>query len=223
MKSEFYIRQLDNVLKEYETFLSNHQYDTSSDGYTEDSSGLRAMMKGAVMRITGKDSHYTKGVFKALEVTYADRHVFQTSIGILKALRTELENGYFKSISEIIQAEIFSDYLEMAEYLIEGSYIDAAAVIVGSTLEAHLKELCKLNNIDIEIDNGKGKKIPKKAEQMNVDLCKNDSYPKTYQIQITAWLSIRNSAAHANYKDYSSDQVKNMLFGVRQFILTSHQ
>ena len=116
---------------------------------------------------------------------------------------------------------MFSDYLEMAEYLLNEGYKDAAAVLIGSTLEVHLRELCISNNIDIETTNNKGKIIPKKADEMNSDLAKSKVYSASYKKHVTAWLGIRNSAAHGKYSEYTKEEISLMLQGIRQFILTT--
>lgn len=83
--------------------------------------------------------------------------------GILNAAKKEIENGWLFSIKGIIAAEIFSDFLEMAEYLLSEGFKDPAAVMIGSVLEEHLRQLCKKHNIDIEYLKD-GKPYPKKAD-----------------------------------------------------------
>ena len=39
----------------------------------------------------------------------------------------------------------------------------------------------------------------------------------TVATQPTAWLDLRNKAAHAQYGEYNHDQVQNLLIGVREF------
>jgi hypothetical protein len=109
----------------------------------------------------------------------------------------------------------------MAEHLLQEGYKDPSAVLIGSTLEVHLRELCIANEISLEILNNKEKLVPKKTDVMNADLAKSNVYTGSYQKQITAWLGIRNSAAHGKYDEYSTEEIKLMLQGVRQFILAT--
>jgi len=92
-------------------------------------------------------------------------------------------------------------------------YKDAAAVILGSVLEEHLRQLCAKTGIAVE---QKGK--PKKADLLNSELAGQSVYSKLDQKSITAWLDLRNKAAHGNYGDYSLDQVGLLLQGVRDFM-----
>ena len=130
----------------------------------------------------------------------------------------DLEKDYLKNLSELIHGNIFSDYLDMAQHLLEEGYKDASTVIGGSTLEVHLRKLCEKNEIDIEVTTSKGIK-PKKADVMNSDLTKENIYSKTQQKQVTAWLGIRNDAAHGNYDKYTKEEVKFMLIGLRDFFV----
>ena len=52
---------------------------------------------------------------------------------------------------------------------------------------------------------------PKKTDSMNNDLASADVYSKLDQKNVTAWLDLRNKAAHAQYGEYNHDQVQNLL------------
>jgi len=58
---------------------------------------------------------------------------------------------------------------------------------------------------------------PKKADTLNADLKKAGLYSALEQKQITAWLGIRNSAAHGDYGDYDETSVKGLIEGIRNF------
>lgn len=137
--------------------------------------------------------------------------------GILKAAKQEIEGGWLLSVKGLISAEIFSDFLEMAEYLLKEGYKDAAAVMAGSVLEEHLRQLCFRNSIPIEIKKD-GKTNPKKADLINSELASGNVYNKLDQKSITSWLDLRNKAAHGQYLEYTKDQVELMYQGVTNFI-----
>jgi hypothetical protein len=52
---------------------------------------------------------------------------------------------------------------------------------------------------------------------MNADLSSVGAYNKLDQKNVTAWLDLRNKAAHGRYPEYTADQVANMLLGVTEF------
>ena len=139
--------------------------------------------------------------------------------GLLKALKQEIDGGWLVTVKGLVSAEIFTDFLEMAGHLLEENYKDPAAVMIGSVLEEHLRQLCKNNGIDITIpDTRTGKDVPKKADRMNTDLYTAGVYNKLYQKTILSWLDLRNQAAHGHYTEYDIKQVRLMESGVVDFI-----
>lgn len=148
------------------------------------------------------DNHYYKAIYAK---------------GILAAVRNDINGGWLFTVKGLLSAEIFTDFLEMAEHLLKEGYKDPAAVMTGSVLEEHLRQLCQKNNVDTHIIKG-ADTVPKKAEAMNVDLCKATVYNMLDQKQITSWLDLRNKAAHGKYSEYTNEQVDLMYQGVLNFI-----
>ncbi|MFH1893780.1 MAG: hypothetical protein ABIK83_13995 [Candidatus Zixiibacteriota bacterium] len=101
----------------------------------------------------------------------------------------------------------------MADHLADSGYKDAAAVIAGSALEAHLRQLCQRYHVDSE-----AKGIRKKVDLINSELSKAVAYSKGDQKNVTAWLDLRNKAAHGDYGAYTKDQVALLIASVRDFI-----
>ncbi len=54
---------------------------------------------------------------------------------------------------------------------------------------------------------------------MNADLKKADVYDGLRQKQITAWMDLRNKAAHGDYQGYYEHQVRMFIDGVWDFML----
>jgi hypothetical protein len=138
-------------------------------------------------------------------------------IGILNAMKTEVEGGYLTTIKGLITAEVFTDFLEMAGYLLSEGYKDPAAVMIGSVLEEHLRQLCTRNGVDSTVQKD-GKSIPKTADRMNADLAAAGTYSKLYQKGVTGWLDLRNKAAHGHYAEYDKAQVDLMEQSVIDFV-----
>jgi hypothetical protein len=72
-------------------------------------------------------------------------------------------------------------------------------------------------------DSSSGSVRPRKAESLNADLVKTGKYTVSEQKQETAWLDLRNKAAHGKYSEYVKQQVGLMLDGVRDFIFRIRQ
>ncbi|KKM71024.1 hypothetical protein LCGC14_1434760 [marine sediment metagenome] len=219
-KEKVFLQQFEEIFKNYEYYQKNRKLIMNSGNGQEIINSLITRMKSIVERITGDDSEYYKRIeeiFVKYEKQY-DHLKLEPLKGVLDGLYQDLKMGYLKSFSELIHSDIFSDYIEMAEYLLEEGYKDPAAVITGSTLEEHLRKLCIKNGIDIKIML-KEKLKPKKTDSLNSELARQKVYSKLEQKSVTAWLDLRNKAAHGNYSEYNDDQVKLMIMGVRDFIV----
>lgn len=115
---------------------------------------------------------------------------------------------------ELVNAELFFDFIEMADHLIEENYKDAAAVLLGGVLETHIKKLAEANNIELL-----HKTKPKRTEKLNEELGKT-AYSLLEQKQITAWLDLRNKSAHAQYDEYDINQVRLFSQWLKSFIVS---
>ena len=144
---------------------------------------------------------------------------YDTAIGqgILFAAKQEIDNGWLTSIKGIVSSEIFSNFLDMAVHLLEQGYKDPAAVMTGSVLEEHLRQLCQDNALTTDTQK-EGRSIPKKSDTMNAELAKASVYNALSQKSVTAWLDLRYKAAHGKYTEYTSEEVRLMQQGVTDFI-----
>ena len=216
---ENYINQIKEILEDYKKIVPI--ISTAFQPPTEKRNEIHSIIVRvitAIERITTKKSEYYKMTEELLKKEKDDRHKVVHVIGVLEGLYNDLNADYLKSLSEIIHGDIFSDYLDMSKYLLEEHYYVAAAVIAGVTLEERLRTLCIKNEIDIDLIKPKRNR-PKPADTMNADLSKEGVYPKTQQKQITYWLGIRNDAAHGKKDNFTEDQVKLMIIGIRDFII----
>jgi hypothetical protein len=121
--------------------------------------------------------------------------------GIVAALRSDVEGDYLQSISELIHADVFSEFLGMAEHLLDEGYKEAAAVLIGGVLEEHLRKLASKNGIAVVAG-----PRPVRADRLNADLANATVYSRLYQKNVTAWLDLRNKAAHGKHDEYPKEQ-----------------
>jgi len=210
ISTEVAVQQLDHLLGQYRDLANRARYDDLSDlGVLADVLVNRLM--ATIERLSLPGSTYIRQLDNYREHPGS----FLTDIvAISIALRDDLQAGWLSSIVELVHADTYNDFLEMAEGLLSAGYKDAAAVIVGSSLEAHIRALCIKHGIDIEVG---GK--PKKADVMNVDLKKAGVYGTLEQKNITAWLDLRNSAAHGKYSEYDDAGVRRLTRDVRDFAI----
>ena len=203
--------QLDGILQDYEGAEHEATYDRR--GMPVDvCQRLVTRSVAAIHRIAGATSVYARDAAR-IEGDYES--VFsQISpiIGVVGALRDDLATGCLETLTELIHAEIFADFLDMASHLLESGYKDAAAVVCGTTLEGHLGKLCSKYGIAMQ-----EAERPKTAGQINAELAKAGAYSKLDEKNVTAWLDLRNRAAHGKYASYDKDIVKLVIAGVRNF------
>ncbi|CAM5783875.1 hypothetical protein RFUL19S_01210 [Rhizobacter fulvus] len=151
------------------------------------------------------------GNFYNLHSNYYEH--FTQAFGVCRAIQHDIKQGLLADFKALVQAEVFSDFLEMGEYLLNEGYKDAAAIIIGSVLEDGLRKLSERAGLPLSSDSGK----PLTIEPMNSQLAKAEAYSKLVQKQITSWAHIRNKAAHGEFTEYTLDQVKMMLLFVQSF------
>ena len=161
--------------------------------------GFRSSCLSFIIALFGTSHSYYSEFNNQVNDSYAS----DVSIGIeiLSAIKHEIEIGWLSSIRQLVTADIFSDFIEMAEHLLKEGYKDAAAVIVGSVLEDSLRKLAIINGIPVNKKNGK----PLTIEPINVEIAKKDVYNQLVKKQITAWADLRNNAAHGHYNEYDAD------------------
>ncbi|MBT9174245.1 MAG: hypothetical protein DDT21_02657 [Syntrophomonadaceae bacterium] len=168
--------------------------------------------KNLIEKICGENSSYNR----QFENLYADKkgnpYYFFGFLGILQASYDDWKLGLLEDTKSLITAEVFSNFIEQAEYLLEEGYKLPSAVIVRAVLEDGLRTLCKKNEITLP-------ERPK-LDWMNSELVKKSVYNKNVQKQVTAWAGIGNSAAHMEIDGLTDAEVKNMINGVISFNAT---
>ncbi len=213
------LQQLDSLIGEWEKMKERWTHGPSGSRPSgEEVRAFIARERSAIRRIGGADSVYEEEV-KRIDKTkdVGEEWIQQELIGVIYGLRSDVQADFVVSLEQLIHGELFADYLEMSDHLLDEGYKDPAAVLGGGTLEAHLRQLCAKNSIPTTRTTAKGPE-PKKAESMNQDLGSGSVYAMLDQKNVTAWLDLRNKAAHGKYTEYTKEQVGNMLSGIRDFL-----
>ena len=134
----------------------------------------------------------------------------EQGVAILRAAKEDIEGGYLQKVETLVSASVFSDFLEMAEHLLDNGYKDPAASLIGAVLEDGLRRICRNNNITVKNDD--------KISSLNQRLAQNHIYNPLQQGQIQVWNKLRDYADHGRFDQYKQDDVKDMLKGVRSFL-----
>jgi hypothetical protein len=131
--------------------------------------------------------------------------------GVVRSMYAAYLSGFMGSFANLVRADLFDDFLQISDHLLEQGYKDAAAVLAGGVLEEHLRKLCERLGIEILVSDK-----PKPASRMNDEIAARAGYSKLDAKNVTAWLGLRNSAAHGKYSEYTAEQVKVMILGIRE-------
>ncbi len=218
MKLDDLVRRAEELIQTGMNVLSTRRSD-SSFGYptveTSSFEGFRAGTLSFFKLCYGTDHPYFEKFNSEVTIPVPDD--VESGLGILKAAKNEMEGGWLITTKGLVSAEIFSDFLEMSEHLLEMDYKDPAAVIIGTVLEEHLRQLCQKHDIDTHRMSG-NKSVPKKADLLNAELANAQVYNKLDQKNVTAWLDLRNKAAHGHYSEYSKNQVELLCQAVTEFM-----
>lgn len=214
-KKDQVLAEIDDIIQEWEAAYTRSQYDDLSDLPRRDLSELVALLNVTISRFAPPSSSFSEQAARVNAEHFPDSlYLAQAHLGgLLKALRKAYERDYLATVQELVHADVFADFLEMAGHLLGEGYKDAAAVLLGGTLEEHLRKLCAKHEVDVLGPRG----CPRKAGAMNDDLAKV-AYDKLQQKGVTYWLDLRNKAAHGKYDEYTADDVKLMHAGLRDFI-----
>lgn len=130
-------------------------------------------------------------------------------LGILMAAKNDYEHGYLFDVKKLIEADIFVDFLDQAETLLNGGYHIPAASLAGAVLEDTLRKICDHRNIEYSDKTN--------INSLNMLLVKDGAYNKLIQKEITAKADIRNNADHGNFDQFNSPDVKDMVSWVKRF------
>jgi len=211
------LKRVDELINQGNAVLATKRsYDLSGDFVNEGLfAGFRTASLSFLHKLFTPNHIYCSDFNEGVIGSFPNR--VERGINILNSVKKELEDGWVFKLKDLVTAEIFTDFMEMAEYFLSEGYKDPAAVIIGGVLEEHLRQLCQKNSIPITITKV-GKEVAVKANQLNQDLVKAGQYNKLEMKTVTAWLDLRNNAAHGKYNEYDKSQVEGMLQGVMDFI-----
>ena len=162
-----------------------------------------------IQRVFGESSVHYQSLKKHLK-DYPKWPDIDQAFGVLLSAKDDFDNEALFELKKLIEADLFDEFLEQGEHLLEAGYYQASAVIAGSVLEDGLRKLCVSNTIILP--------DKPKLDWMNSQLAKSGVYNKLTQKKITALADLRNNAAHGNWNEFESSDVVSMIKDVRHFM-----
>lgn len=205
----------EKILQKYQQLINDLNYTISyanSSGEWPDATTVMRVITEAtnlIKKTCGENSdHY----IRLREITGDKYHQMDANKykGVIEAAFNDYKDG-FANLDSFVRAEIFDDFLSMAEYLLEQGYYVPAASLAGGVLEDSLRKLCDKNNIS----------YPEKTKinSLNTDLAKATIYSALVAKEITAKADIRNNADHGKVNEFTQQDVKSMIEWIRRFII----
>jgi pyruvate/2-oxoglutarate dehydrogenase complex dihydrolipoamide acyltransferase (E2) component len=217
LTTEAVVAQIDPLIEQAEshTDRSDPMYGEYYKTTEADARSMRTRMMSAIGRLAPPGSAHRAQADEVDKKADHDSRKVVWLAGVLRALRDDYTAGYLQTVTELVHADLFADFLEMASELQQKNFKDPAAVLAGSVLEEHVRKLAAKSGIDVEKPDGS----PKKADTINADLAREEVYSKLEQKSVTAWLALRNHAAHGEYDNYDHGQVAALIRDVRDFMI----
>jgi HEPN domain-containing protein len=169
--------------------------------------GWTASTESILLGVLGENSPHLQALRKARDGFTGYESEFDRLRSVLSAAQEDYAGGYLFSFRALVKAEVLDDALIQAEALLQSNFKDPACILIGVALEVTIKELARQAELS-----------EAKLERLNADLCKAGKYNLSKQKQITAWADMRNKAAHGDWNEYTSEDVKEMFTGVQRFI-----
>lgn len=204
--------RLQDVVQLGEAALRNQNSNNDGDTWLNQTTATQwvASARSLLANVFGESSQYFLRLLEVTKVAYVSETALQQGHGVVLAAQADYLAGGIINVRRLVEAEVFDDFLEQAEHLLDHGYFRASAVIAGCVLEDALRRMCARSNVPL-LDRPK-------LDSMNAELAKKGVYDKLVQKRITAESALRNRAAHGEWDAFSEADVQAMLKWVRRFL-----
>lgn len=137
--------------------------------------------------------------------------------GLIGALKRELAAGLFGTIRETERADVLADLLQLAAGLLADQRKDAAAVLLGSVLVTHLRNIGVRNGLLPAESHNAGEAPYEALKILNAELAAV-AYGKLAQQGVDDGLKLWHDATHAAAGSYTVQKVALFADWLRVFI-----
>lgn len=171
----------------------------------------RSQCLACLIQTLGTDHVYAREFQSAVEDNARIGYV-QAGLGILRGALEDVEQGNLESLQNLVVAEVFSDFLDQAQHLLENDYKAPAASLAGAVLENGLRSLAERNGIPV--------KDRDDLSALNNKIASKGIYNRLRRKQVDTWTEVRNAADHGRFDDFGESDVGDLIKGVRDFLAT---
>ena len=205
--------RIERLLEKGSTVLATHSPNPSNMlGYSTLDPGAfaewRTQCLALLTNLLGAGHTYVVNFEADVDRTYTSR--VKIGIGILKAVREDLQDGFLTDVQTLVSADVFTDFLAMVRHLLDREYKDPAASLCGAVLEQGLRRIATIEGIKVREKDG--------LNTLNQKLASKGVYSRLNQKRLAVWTDIRNAADHGRFSEYSKSDVVQMQTGVSSFL-----
>ena len=173
--------------------------------YTE----WRSQVLVCLTQVFGSSHTYTAS-FDHETSSGARRGSTESGLGVLRAALEDVEQGHLATLEDMATAEVFSDFLDQADHLLQNGYAAPAASLAGAVLENGLRSIAERNEIVI--------KARDDLSALNSRLGAKGIYNRLRQKEVSVWIDVRNLADHGRFDDLTEENVEGLIRGVRSVL-----
>jgi hypothetical protein len=170
-----------------------------------------ASARSLLAGVFGTDSQYfaqfVEHTSQSLRLYYA-----QQGHGVVLAAQADYLAGGVLKVRQLVEAEVFDDFLEQAVALLGAGYRGPAAVVAGCVLEDALRKLCERHQITLP--------AKPKFDDTNQALRAKQVYDQATWRMLQALYDVRNLAAHhpEKWSELTQQKVADMIDFARKFL-----
>lgn len=210
--SEALISRIEALLEKGNKVIGTYSPSGIVIGAPDVDGGLYAEWKSQSLsflhRTLGSKDVYVRQFESSVEST--KKYDVEEGRGILRAVMEDIKNNYLIKVQTLVASEIFSNFLEQAQHLLDNGYKNPAASLVGGVLENGLRKIGTIRGTKIKDSDD--------ISILNHKLADSEIYTRLIQNKIQVWNNVRNNADHGHFDQYSEMEVKEMLKGVQDFL-----
>jgi hypothetical protein len=173
----------------------------------------RASAEQLLVQLLGKNNPYYE---RFVEIIKRNRGGYyedvDSCVAIIEAVQGDLQGGRLRSFRRMVEAEVFADFIGMAEHILDNGYYGAAAALMGGALERGLRDIAQSRDVRLGASGD--------LAGLNARLAQAGAYNAVRQKEVQYFIDIRNKAAHGHFDQFSRDDAKKLTEGVRELLAT---
>jgi hypothetical protein len=131
-------------------------------------------------------------------------------VGVLEAVHEDADLGLLRNVRSLLAAEVFTNFLDMAQHLLDEGYHVPAASLAGAVLEDGLRRVAGVKAVELKPMDGAG--------AISSRLAQAGAHNSLTQRQLGIAIEVRDHADHGRFDRISAADVAGMLRIVQAYL-----